>query len=91
MDTNKFSKINVLITEPKNYSAKALDIYRKMDSVFKLDEKKDSSHLKKDSLWKYAKNNKNLLITSHLGGVSYEAMAATEDFIAGLVFSYTQI
>lgn len=52
------------------------------------DEKKDGSHLKKDALYAYSKNNKNLLITSHLGGVSFEAMAATEDFIANLVKSW---
>lgn len=51
------------------------------------DEKKDGSHLKKDPLYNYSKNNKNLLITSHLGGVSLEAMEATEDFIARLVIS----
>lgn len=49
------------------------------------DERKDGSHLKKDLLWKYAKTHKNLLISSHLGGVSYEAMEETENFIAGLV------
>ncbi len=49
------------------------------------DEKKDGSHLRKDPLHSYSKNNKNLLITSHLGGVSFEAMEATEDFIARLV------
>ena len=52
------------------------------------DEKKDGAHLKKDPLRAYSKNNKNLLITSHLGGVSFEAMAATEDFIANLVKSW---
>ncbi len=52
------------------------------------DEEMDGSHLKKDLLHKYAKNNKNLLISSHLGGVSFEAMEATEDFIAELVKSY---
>ncbi len=51
------------------------------------DEKKDGSHLKKDPLYSYSKNNKNLLIISHLGGVSFEAMEATEDFIARLVKS----
>lgn len=51
------------------------------------DEKKDGLHLKKDPLYHYSKNNKNLIITSHLGGVSFEAMEATEDFIAGLVKS----
>ena len=52
------------------------------------DERKDGSHLKKDLLWKYAKNHKNLLISSHLGGVSYEAMEDTENFIAGFVKDY---
>lgn len=52
------------------------------------DERKDGSHLKKDPLWKYSKTHKNLLISSHLGGVSYEAMKDTEDFIANLVKDY---
>ncbi len=52
------------------------------------DENMDGSHLKRDPLYAYAKKNKNLLISSHLGGVSFEAMAATEDFIAGLVESH---
>ena len=52
------------------------------------DERKNGSHLKKDPLWKYAKTHKNLLISPHLGGVTYEAMAETENFIAGLVKSY---
>ncbi|MFA5838564.1 MAG: NAD(P)-dependent oxidoreductase [Candidatus Paceibacterota bacterium] len=49
------------------------------------DERKNGNHLKRDPLWKYAKTYKNLLISSHLGGVSYEAMEETENFIADLV------
>jgi len=52
------------------------------------DERQDGSHLKNDKLWEYAKKNSNLIITPHLGGVSYEAMAATEIFIAELVKKY---
>lgn len=54
------------------------------------DERKDGSHLKKDPLWKYAKGNKNLLMSSHLGGVSFEAMEETENFIANLVKEHIQ-
>lgn len=52
------------------------------------DERSDGSHLKKDPLWKYAKENKNLIILPHIGGATYEAMAVTQDYIAELVFGY---
>lgn len=54
------------------------------------DERKDGSHLKMNPLWKYAKANKNLLISSHLGGASYESVRETENFIANLVKEYTK-
>lgn len=49
------------------------------------DEKGDSSHLKKDPLLEYSRKNKNLIVVPHFGGATYEAMQATEDFIAGIV------
>jgi len=52
------------------------------------DERNDGSHLKNNDLVKYAKGHDNLIITSHLGGVSYEAMEETENFVADLVKSY---
>ncbi|MEK7555180.1 MAG: NAD(P)-dependent oxidoreductase [Patescibacteria group bacterium] len=54
--------------------AAAVDVLR--------DERGDGSHLKKDPLWKYAKENTNLLIAPHIGGATYEAMEVTRDFIA---------
>ncbi len=41
--------------------------------------------IKDDPLWQYAKSHDNLLIVPHIGGAAYEAMWATEDFIADLV------
>ncbi|MCP5463717.1 MAG: hydroxyacid dehydrogenase [Deltaproteobacteria bacterium] len=38
--------------------------------------------LKKHPLWDYAKKHHNLIITPHIGGASFESMAATEVFIA---------
>lgn len=52
------------------------------------DETPDGKHLKKDQLWKYAKTNKNLIISPHIGGAAYEAMYATQEFIAGLVVKH---
>jgi len=49
------------------------------------DEKPDGSHLKNDPLWEYAKINSNLIISPHIGGAAFEAMYATQEFIAGLV------
>ncbi len=48
-------------------------------------EKGDGSHLKNNPLLHYALTHDNLLIVPHLGGATYEAMAATQDFIAELV------
>jgi len=42
-------------------------------------------HIKKNSLVKYAKAHDNLFIIPHLGGASFDAMARTEEFIAGKV------
>lgn len=52
------------------------------------DEKPDGSHLKKDPLWKYSRKNSNLLISPHIGGAAYEAMYATQEYIAKLVANY---
>jgi phosphoglycerate dehydrogenase-like enzyme len=52
------------------------------------DEKPDGSHLKADPLWQYAKTNSNLLISPHIGGAAYEAMYATQEFIADLTVKY---
>lgn len=52
------------------------------------DERGNGDHLKKDPLWNYAKNNKNLIIVPHIGGATFEAMAVTQDFIAELVKKY---
>jgi D-3-phosphoglycerate dehydrogenase len=49
------------------------------------DEEGDGSHLKTSSLLDYAKKNKNLIILPHIGGATFEAMEATQEFIAGLV------
>jgi D-3-phosphoglycerate dehydrogenase len=38
--------------------------------------------LKSNELLKYAINNKNLIVTPHIGGATYEAMESTEIFIA---------
>ena len=51
-------------------------------------ESADSSHLEKDSLWKYAKTHHNLIITPHIGGATFEAMHITEEYVANLVKNY---
>lgn len=51
-------------------------------------ERGDGDHLKKDSLWQYAKTHQNLIIAPHIGGATFEAMAVTQDFIAELVKKY---
>ena len=48
----------------------------------------DGSHLKADSLWRYAKTHQNLIILPHIGGATIEAMHATQDFIAELVLKH---
>lgn len=55
------------------------------------DEKGDGSHLKKDPLWQYAKENKNLIILPHIGGATFEAMEVTQDYIAELVFKNLRV
>lgn len=52
------------------------------------DERPDGSHLKKDALWKYAKENQNLIILPHIGGAAIEAMHTTQNFVADLVLKY---
>lgn len=52
----------------------AVDVMRNEDG--------SGQHLKKDPLWQYARTHANLLIVPHLGGATYEAMAATEEWIA---------
>ncbi|OHA42096.1 MAG: hypothetical protein A3H68_03265 [Candidatus Taylorbacteria bacterium RIFCSPLOWO2_02_FULL_46_40] len=46
------------------------------------DEDSSGVHLKTDPLYLYAREHKNLIITPHIGGMSVESMAATEEFIA---------
>lgn len=52
------------------------------------DEKGDGVHLKNNPLVAYAKKNKNLIIMPHVGGATFEAMEATQDYIAELVKKY---
>lgn len=49
------------------------------------DESADGAHLQRDPLRAYARTHDNLLIVPHIGGATYEAMHATEDFVADLV------
>ena len=42
-------------------------------------------HIKRSPLVEYAKRRNNLFIVPHLGGASFDAMARTEEFIAGKV------
>lgn len=46
---------------------------------------KFEQQIKENRLWKYAKTHNNLIIVPHIGGAAFEAMHATEDFIADLV------
>ncbi|MBI3631525.1 MAG: hypothetical protein HY219_01510 [Candidatus Staskawiczbacteria bacterium] len=55
------------------------------------DEKGDGSHLKKDPLWDYSRENNNLIILPHLGGATYEAMEITQEFVALLVKDYVML
>ena len=48
-------------------------------------ETSDASHLKKDSLWKYAKGHENLIIVPHIGGTTKEAKETTQNFLAEIV------
>ena len=52
------------------------------------DERSDGSHLKNNVLLEYAKKNNNLIIVPHIGGATFEAMAATQDYIAELIKKY---
>lgn len=54
------------------------------------DERPDGGHLKKDALWKYAKENQNLIILPHIGGATIEAMHTTQNFVADLVLKHFQ-
>lgn len=49
------------------------------------DEQGDGSHLKNSELLEYAKKNRNIVILPHIGGATFEAMEATQDYIAELV------
>lgn len=51
----------------------------------------NGSHLKKDSLYKYAKTHNNLVIVPHIGGATFEAMHITEEFIAEEVSKYIKL
>ncbi len=47
-----------------------------------------SDVLEKSGLLQYAQAHKNLIITPHIGGASYESMAATEIFMARKLVNY---
>jgi len=47
-----------------------------------------SDLLEKSALLQYARTHKNLIITPHIGGASYESMAATEIFMARKLVNY---
>ncbi|MEK9183609.1 MAG: NAD(P)-dependent oxidoreductase, partial [Patescibacteria group bacterium] len=53
-------------------------------------ENPDGSHLKNNALVKYAKTHDNLLITSHIGGATFEAMQKTEEFMAQKIKEYAK-
>ncbi len=50
--------------------------------VMRGENKNDKKWMLKDPLIQYAKTHRNLIITPHLGGCTYESMAKTEIFIA---------
>ena len=52
------------------------------------DEQGDGGHLKDNPLVELAKESNNLIIVPHIGGATYEAMEATQDFISELVKKY---
>lgn len=54
------------------------------------DEQGDGSHLENNPLVELARENNNLIIVPHIGGATYEAMEATQDFIAELVKKHFQ-
>ena len=47
-----------------------------------------SDLFEKSALLQYARTHKNLIITPHIGGASYESMAATEIFMARKLVNY---
>ncbi len=49
------------------------------------DEDESGAHLTTSDLAAYANTHRNLIILPHLGGATFEAMAITEEFLAGLV------
>ncbi len=63
--------------EKKWIAGAAIDVMR--------DEWADGSHLRKNPLLEYAKTHDNFIIVPHIGGATYEAMHATEEFVAELV------
>ena len=48
-------------------------------------ESPDGSHLKRNALVRWAKNNENLIIVPHLGGATSEAIGRTQRYITDLV------
>ncbi len=50
----------------------------------------EGRHLVNNPLLKYAKTHSNLFIVPHIGGATFEAMAVTEEFIAGLVQQFVK-
>ena len=46
-----------------------------------LDVISDEKNFKRNKLIKYSKKNKNLLITPHIGGATYDSWANTENFV----------
>jgi D-3-phosphoglycerate dehydrogenase / 2-oxoglutarate reductase len=51
-------------------------------------DERASSGLTASQLWPYAREHQNLLITPHLGGATFESMAATEIFMAQRLQQY---
>lgn len=66
--------------EEKWIAGAAVDVMRGEEGGLKFEKQ-----LKDNRLWKYAKTHDNLIIVPHIGGAAFEAMHATEDFIADLV------
>lgn len=51
-------------------------------------ESADGTHLVGNPLVQYARDHRNLIIVPHIGGATYEAMQATQEFIAEHVKEY---
>lgn len=69
----------LLLLKNKKIAGAALDV---------MQNEVGGKHLKNNILLEYAKKNKNLIIVPHIGGATYEALEATEKFVADLVCEY---